>query len=582
MTLPLASVSSEKKKKPSLLLTFSAVAVLITGGIAAVWFFTQGKPLVRSLPIGATVIPQDAVFTVSLTTDVQQWDSLREFGTKQLQTELDRNLIALRDRFLSRYGFDFQQHVQPWVGDGVTFAVLAPPKPAEGSSPSINDTAINPQPLLVVLPIKNPQAGEKILTQMQTVSAKTWRDTPAESLRDRTYGNVKIKEATNKNGEELAIAIVDGGKYVVMSDESQAINQVIDAQQQQTTINKLPGFADNFTKIASYQPFAQFYLNIPSSAQLISGLPNRQLPAQVLGQLQNHQGLVGTVLVEPEGVRLKAASWLKPNSRRTLAVENNAATMAKRVPAQTMMLWSGSNLRRLWTDYVATSQGNSLAPINPEQLRKDFKSLTNLELERDFLSWMGGEFALSIVPASSNNDFRAALLFMVQVRDRPKADAAMKKLDEAMSTQYQLKIEKTTVANQELTRWFSPFGTLTASHGWMDNNVKFITMGAPITDIILPATPNPLAQTSLYQTAVPSPFNPGNSNFFLDVERLAKNFPLPPLFPNQQSLLAATSTIGISTNINDNRSIQYEALIRLRKTDKPSPLPTPMETLKLE
>ncbi len=574
MTLPLASVSSEKKKKPSLLLTFSAVAVLITGGIAAVWFFTQGKPLGRSLPTGATVIPQDAVFTVSLTTDVQQWDSLREFGTKQLQTELDRNLIALRDRFLSRYGFDFQQHVQPWVGDGVTFAVLAPQKSPEGSSPSTNDTAINPQPLLVVLPIKNPQAGGKILTQMQTVSAKTWRD--------RTYGNVTIKEATNENGEELVIAIVDGGKHLVMSDESQAINQVIDAQQQQTTINKLPGFADNFTKIASYQPFAQFYLNIPSSAQLIGGLPNRQLPAQVLGQLQNNQGLVATVSVEPEGIRLKAASWLKPNSRRTLAVENNAATMAKRVPAQTMMLWSGSNLRRLWTDYVATSKGNSLAPINPEQLRKDFKSLTNLELEQDFLSWMGGEFALSIVPASSNNDFRAALLFMVQVRDRPKAEAAMKKLDEAMSTQYQLKIEKTTVTNQELTRWFSPFGTLTASHGWMDNNVKFITMGAPITDIILPATPNPLAQTSLYQMAVPSPFNPGNSNFFLDVERLAKNFPLPLLFPYQQSLLAATSTIGISTSINDNHSIQYEALIRLRKTDKPSPLTTPIETLKPE
>lgn len=570
MKLPLVSVSTKQKTKSSLWLTLSAATLLIAGGGGAVWFLTQGNPVARSLPQGVTVIPQDALFTVSLTTDENQWQSLRGFGTKQLQTELDQNLVKLRDRFISKYGYNFRTDIQPWVGNEVTIAVLPPKITKNKSKSETTDITTAHQAFLVVLPIKNPQTSKNILANIKAPDGKTWRD--------RLYQNVNIKETTTSSGEELAVTVLDGGKYLAIADNNQAINRAIDAKKQQTVLANLPGFADNFTKASSYQPFAQFYLNVPSSAKIASALPNRQLPAQILGQLQDNLGVVGTMTVEAEGVRVKAVSWLKSNSQRTLAIENNASTMQSRVPADTMMLLSGSNLRRFWTDYVTTSQGNPLSPFNPDELRKGFKSLTNLELERDFLSWMGGEFALSVIPVVTDNNFRPVLLFMVQVRDRSKAEAAMKQLDEAIRTQYQFKIQSKNVAGSQVVQWFAPLGTLTASHGWLTDNVKFLAIGAPVATAILPQIENPLQKSPLYQTAVPSTFNPGSGLLFIDVESIAKNFPIPPLFPNQQALLAATSTIGISSYISDNRSMQYEALIRLRKGDQPAPLPAPVPT----
>ena len=126
MALPIVSVPMKKTKKPSLVLTLSAAGLLIAVGSAAYWLLTQGQPLSRDLPVGANIIPQDAVFAVSLTTDPKQWQKLHEFGTKETQAELEKNLVQLRDRFLTSNGYDFEKDIQPWVGDEVTLAILAP------------------------------------------------------------------------------------------------------------------------------------------------------------------------------------------------------------------------------------------------------------------------------------------------------------------------------------------------------------------------------------------------------------------------------------------------------------------------
>ena len=66
-----------------------------------------------------------------------------------------------------------------------------------------------------------------------------------------------------------------------------------------------------------------------------------------------------------------------------------------------------------------------------------------LDFDRDLLSWMGGEFAVSVIPQVPNKDFpqdvRAALVFMVQASDKRKAQTSLKQLDDAMRNQYQFK-----------------------------------------------------------------------------------------------------------------------------------------------
>jgi len=563
MTVPVESVTMQKKKKPSVVLTLSATGLLIGAGVATYFLLTQGKPLPRDLLTGAHIIPQDALFAVSVSTNSHQWQKLREFGTEETQVELEKNLANWRNRLLTSHGYEFQRDIQPWVGDHITLAILAPksnvPPPKPVSTNSGDNT--QQQPLVMILPIKDLAKAEQIWTQRFKFSAN-------KSTSQGTDGEIPIQEIKSKSGTKFSTAIIDR-RFLAIADNSLVIEQAIDAYKTGTSLVQSPGFIKNFPKIADSRPFAQFYVNVPASAQIAAAAPNRRLPAQVLAQLQNNQGLAGTISWKSSGISLQGISWLNPNSKRQLVVENQGGKMAKLLPPETLMMLSGSNLHRLWKDYVSTSKGNPLSPVSPEQLKKGIKDYTNLNLERDLLSWMQGEFSVSVVPnlpqSGKQEDFRAALLFMVRTSDRQKAETFFTKLDETMRAEHQFQIQQGNVGNKPVVNWISPFGTLTGTHGWLDNNISFLVLGAPITNRIIPQSRNSLASSQSFQNTVPSQLNPSNGQLFVDIERGMKNFPLPNLFPNQNMIVGATRSIGITSAITDNRSTRYDIFVELRK-----------------
>ncbi|MFN6535069.1 MAG: DUF3352 domain-containing protein [Nostoc sp. EkiNYC01] len=566
MAPPLVSVPMKKNKKPSLVLALSSAGLLITAGSAAYWLLTQRQPSWNDLLVGANIIPGDALFAVSLTTDPQQWQKLRQFGTKETQAELDKNLVQLRDRFLTNNGYDFQKDIAPWVGNNVTIAILAPKTASKSATKPVatdEDVTGDQQSMIIVLPVKNPEIAKNIFSQPKTLKQGKWVD--------RIYQGIAIKQNQGQPGENFSAALLDS-RFLVITDSPKATERAIDAYKNQTSLATTGGFAENLPKIANNQPFAQFYVNVPTAAKIAAASPNRPLPAQVLAQLQNNQGLAATMTLESEGIRLKGVSWLNPNSQRVLAVENKAGKMQSRIPAETLMMLSGGNLQRLWGEYVLTSQGNPLSPIAPEQLRGGVKSLTDLDLDKDLLSWMKGEFSLSVIPNTpkegSPDNFRAGLLFMVQTSNRKSAQASITQLDEVMTNQYQFQVQPGKVAGQPVVNWVSPYGTLTATHGWLDGDVAFLVVGAPITDKIVPKPNTTLASTLPFQQTVPTEPNPTNGQFFLDVERTVKNFPLPTLIPNQQTLLSATRSIGMTSAVSDNRSNRYDIFIALKKVSK--------------
>lgn len=303
----------------------------------------------------------------------------------------------------------------------------------------------------MVLPIKNPEIAKSFLTQPKPLKQGKWID--------RTYQGIAIKQTEGVSGDNNFSAAVLDGRFLVIADHPQATERAIDAYTNKVSLATTGGFAENFPKVASYQSLAKFYVNVPTAARIAATAPNNPLPAQVLAQLQNNQGLAGTVNLEPEGIRFRGVSWLNPHSQRQLVVENQAGSMQNRVPGETLMMLSGSNLDRLWGDYISTSVNNPLAPITPEKLRKGVKSLTNLDLERDLLSWMKGEFSVSLVPTTPVTglpaDVRTGLVFMVQTSDRQAAETTLHQLDDVIKNQYQFQIQPGIVAGKPVVNWVS-------------------------------------------------------------------------------------------------------------------------------
>jgi hypothetical protein len=557
-----------EKRKSSLLLTLGTAGLLVSGGVAAYWFLLQRNGEPGDLPVGANIIPQDALIALSVSTDNGQWQQLRQYGTQQTQAELEKNLAQLRDRFLTANGYNYQQDIQPWVGKEVTIALLppsqlrtnAPQQPT--SQPNSLANAADRQSIVMVLPIENPASAKQLLEQPKPLKQGSWSE--------RNYKGLEIRETQGSPTQNYSAALVDQ-RFLVVTDNPRATEKAIDTYKEGTgSLAQTVGYTKALGQIATPGRFAQVYVNVPAAAKVAAANPSSFSP-QGLAQLQNNQGLAATVNLEPEGMRMKSISWLKPDSQRVYQVENKAGSMQSLLPGETLMMLSGGNLQRLWQDYVQDTQSNPLAPLRPDELRGGVKSTTGLNLDRDLLSWMGGEFALSVIPSAAtgdSKDFALSLLFMVKANNRNQAEQSFEQLDRVMRSRYQFQIQETKVKDQPVVNWVAPYGTVTATHGWLEGDVAFLALGAPVASRIIPKPTTTLASTGQFQKTVPSELNPTNGQFFLNVEHGVKALPLPQFFSNQKMLFDATRSIGVTSAVSDDRSIRYDLFFALKQVGK--------------
>jgi hypothetical protein len=333
------------------------------------------------------------------------------------------------------------------------------------------------------------------------------------------------------------------------------------------------------------------YLNVPAAMALAAANSKRELSPEKVAAQQQGQGVATTVSLEPGGIRFQGVSWLKPNSEQKYRVENTSSRLSRRLPANTLLMLSGSNLARLWQDYVQGAETNPLTPIPPANLNAGLKATLDLDIEEDLLPWMGGEFSLALVPASpealaspENRQFPplgAGVVVMVEASDRNRAQATLQKLDAVMATRYQFQVGQTKLGNYPVVSWLSPLGGVSATHGWLEGNVVFLTLGAPITNAIVPQPPATLNQAPLFQQSVPAKPRPSNGQFFLDVERTINNgsLNLAKLPPEQKVLAKAVQAIGATGATNDQRTQRFDLFVQLKKTITPSASPRPSASI---
>ncbi|WP_413163724.1 DUF3352 domain-containing protein [Capilliphycus salinus ALCB114379] len=562
------------KNKSSLWLTLGAAALLIGGGVATYYFVLSRKAL-ENVPIGANIVPTDAMVAVSLSTEPKQWEKLREYGTPESKAALNKTIQQWRDRLFTDSGFDYQQDIQPWVGDEVMVAWLPHQTITSGTLPKPDSPPSSPtEPAMVmVFPIANPQKAQEVLAQPKLLTEG--------DISQRTYRGIEIIETQGLPTQNYSIAVL-GEKFLLVTTDANATDRTIDTYRGEASIAKTPGYANAVEKIQTPRAFAQVYLNIPVAASVASFTSAQPIPPENLEKLQQHQGFVSSVIFEAGGINFKGISWYKPSSQKTLAVENESQEMLKWIPNNAMMVMAGGNLQRLWQDYSKDAVSNPIAPFNPETLRSSLKQATQMDLDQDFLSWMDGEFSLSLIPAVPNKEtpqkFSAGLALMVETRDRQAAETALEKLDASMKSK-DFRVESTQVDGQPVVKWTSPYGGFSVVRGWLDNNVLFATLGAPIANQILPEPETAIASDPLFRETVPTELSPNNGSFFVDVQRAfdRRNLSLPQLPPPQAVWVNAIRSIGVSAAVVSDRSTRYDIFVNIKDDTQPSSS-TPTET----
>ena len=582
----------KKKNKSSLVLSLAAAVGVIGGGVTAYWVIVQSNPSSGNQLVGANLIPQDALMAVSVSTNPTEWQQLREFGTPETQAAFDQTVTKMRDRFLTPNGYNYEEHIQPWVGQQVTLAFLSPPakspvgKLTQQTTPSAESEApqLPNQSVVVVLPIGNPLQAKQILDQPSSPFKKN-------NWVERDYKGVLVRETQNSPGETYSISVLEN-RLLVIATDPKATDRVIDAYQSGASLARTPGYSEAMRKIQADRPFAKLYVNIPAAAAAAKN-SQQQISPQGLAQLQQQQGLASTISLEAEGIRFKSISWLKPNSQKKYLVQNNADMMPKQLPANTLMMISGGNLRQFWQEYTQGADSNPMTPIKPEDLRKAVKSFSDLDLDRDLFGWMGGEFSLSLIPPLQNSkedssaSFAPGVVFMVKASDRTAGEKAFAQISDVMSNRYSFKTEKEKVGNQPVVNMTSPLIGIKMTQGWLDSNIAFLTLGAPVTNAIAPQPKKTLAESQLFQSVVPSELNPNNGRFFIDIDRLGVDStanllsfllrlsPDPNTQKTLRTQLAPIQAIGGTTAVSDEKSTRFDVFVKVKKVSESKSLPTP-------
>jgi hypothetical protein len=562
-----------KKDKSSLLFTIGAATLLMSLGFITYLIVISRGPG-KDLPAGATVVPQDTMMAISISTQESEWKRLREFGTPESKASFEKILAEVRDRLLTANGYGYQQDIQPWVGNTVMVAFLrnkiAIPVPP--SSPNAPPPPPAQQSVAIILPIANPIKAKELLAKPKPLNQG--------KMVERNYKGVQVTETQGIPDRNFSVAVL-GTNYLAVTTDPTATDRIIDTYKGEPSLAKTPGYGDAIEQIKNPGAFGQIYVNIPVAAAFAAANSARQISPENLEKQQQNQGFATTVTLDTDGIGFKSISWLKPDSQKRIAVENNAEKMVNRLPNNTIMMVSGGNLQRLWQDYVLGADANPIAPIDPQILRTALKSTTGLDLDKDLINWMAGEFSLSLIPAPAPNPkdkFAAGFVFMVETNNRRAADKSLKQLDDVMKTKG-FRVEEIQAGGKPAIKWTSPFGGIAVIRGWM-NDVAFLTVGAPVLDAIVPAPKSPLLGSELFQKTVRSQLKPHNGNFFIDTETAfnPKNLALPEFPPSQKIWIDAMRSIGVTAAVIGDRTTRYDAFVNLKKSEKSTPSPTPSPT----
>ncbi|MEL7511253.1 MAG: DUF3352 domain-containing protein [Cyanobacteria bacterium J06554_3] len=599
------------KKTPKLLPL--GAAILLTGGAIAYFNFSQRAP--RSLvPAGTQLVPRSALVAMTLTTEELTWTRLRSFGTADSQEQFDGVLRQWKDRLFTLNGYSFKRDIKPWIGDRVTLAVL-PAKETNASRQTDEGLAEATQNLILVVPIADAAKAKALLDRGPQTSA-TWQD--------RSYKGVGVKTIATQDGQTIETAVI-GTEWLLLSNSADGIEQAIDTHKGRRSLLDNAGYRDAAIRAQPPQPvgknFAQFYINIPAVTQALSPVSStggsRTRRRGSLIPLQGSEGLVATALVEPDGLRFQGTSWLSPKNDLAYGeLNNDAGDMPRRLPGDTLLAMSGSNLQQFWEGF---SEGNTSPPFfpDPQNLKAGLLTQTGLDIDEDIMPWAAGEFALGILPPVAdvadadvadadvadadavNSDSpevnepgspeadpttpvieSAPLLIMVQTNDRQMAENVWSQIDDVMVDRYRFQVETTEFDGGSITEWISPFQGVQFSHGWLPGNVAFFAVGDGAADAIAPSPTTTLASTRLFQTLTSAAPTPNNGHFYLDlaqINALEGVFPIPQ-FPREGpttsiEAIGLTATLGNGeANPSRYRTMQYDLYLKLTKAARPAPL----------
>ncbi|MEP6519844.1 DUF3352 domain-containing protein [Microcoleus vaginatus] len=454
--------------------SFLIAGVLALLGLSAGGFYwlTTHTPL-NLLAGGPTTTPAAAVFVskqapllASMLVNPDRLEALRQvFATPEERSRSHAEFEQIKKSFLANTGLDYSRDIQPWIGDEITLAV---------TNPDFDRDSSNGQQagFLLAVSSQNVDRSQKFLDsywRQQSRGDKTvqseiykgvrinYKQAPISQKKSASFSPFNpFSLPTSKLPSSFATAAVGGNlnsgnnqSFVLFSNTPIVIRDAINnVESANLNLDNTPEYQKALQQLTQGR-IALAFVNLPQSAA-------EQNPQVALNSL--------AVAVGVNRRGLLAQTALVTSRENTASPTLSEPVQALQyIPSASPFAVASTDLRNFWADLSSTVSANVEVSNLVDRTLADIQQVWGVNLQQDIFDWVQGEYALAVLPNSSNS---ADWIFAAE--NSADSQKAIDKLDEiARSKEYS--IGSFTLRNQKITAWTQL--TTTPNYG-KENNRK--------------------------------------------------------------------------------------------------------------
>ncbi|MBD1866719.1 DUF3352 domain-containing protein [Cyanobacteria bacterium FACHB-471] len=494
-----------------------SVLVLLLVAVGGFFWIAAHSPLSllqgggQASPAAAMFVPKQSPLMVSLLVKPDRLESFRLAIASQSERRRARTEInQLKNSLLTSTGLDYEQDVQPWLGDEVTFAVTTPDFDRDDE----NGAQVG---YLVAIATQDPERSREFLQLFWQKRAIAGMDLVFEQ-----YAGVKLiysqpsptpnpQSPTLDPQPSLATAVV-GDRFVLFANHPKVLRAAINNVQ-------APGLSLSNSK--SYQqalqrlPDSQIglaFVNLPQLSQWLDG-------ERTTETVSPYEDLVVALELDRQGLLAETALLTSPGEKLTPAKPALSKPVGALdfIPATSPLTAAGTDLQQFWNELSNSVTAYDRLSNLINQPLAELQAQWGIDLPEEVFSWVKDEYALGLLPRADQP--QPDWFFVAK-----KADGAAEAVDhlDAIAQQQGLSLGTLTLGDQQTSAW-TKLTTTAANHPARKRkrDAEAVTLSAEVQGIhttvgnyeifatsveamnqVLQATENPLLNDSEFQQAI--------------------------------------------------------------------------------
>lgn len=438
--------------------SFLIAGVLALLGLSAGGFYwlTTHTPL-NLLAGGPTTTPAAAVFVskqapllASMLVNPDRLEALRQvFATPEERSRSHAEFEQIKKSLLANTGLDYRRDIEPWIGDEITLAVLD--IDFDGDSNNGKQSGF-----LLAVSSKNVDRSQQFLDSYWRKQSRADKTVQSEIYKAVKINYKQVPIANKKTSSispfnplslpkttlppSFATAAIGGSSdsgnnpsFVLFANSPNVIRDAINnVAAANLNLNNSPNYQKAFQQLTQGR-IALAFVNLPQSQTEQN--PQISLNSLAVAVGVNRRGLLAQTALVTSRENTASPTLSEP------------VKALQYIPSASPLAVASTDLKNFWTDLSSAVSTNAEVSKLVDRTFADIQQVWGVNLQQDIFNWVQGEYALGLLPNSSNS---ADWIFAAE--KSADSQKAIDKLDEiARSKEYS--IGSFTLRNQKITAW---------------------------------------------------------------------------------------------------------------------------------